>query len=169
MIGYAPKTEKSVARRVAKILIAIWCAVGVGAAAIYSTLTVHNYMQEPSPEIANHLRSEWRQKFSCDPAYIIGDRRSAHSIALDFSAKARGIAIEDISHVEWYNSDAVRRQGAILVAESTSRAAAGFEKFEPELKRLQVQQISMSYRRNFTGKKHNYSYVFVLPSACIKS
>ena len=169
MIGYAEEIERKVSFRVANLLIAIWCATGVGAAVIYSTLAVHNYMQEPSVAIANHLRDEWRQAYSCDPAYIIGDRRSAHSIALEFSKRARGIAMADIAQVEWYNSDAVRRHGVILVAETGSREAANFGSFEPNLKRSSTSHLPLDYRRNFTGKKHNYSYVFVLPSACIKS
>ena len=91
----------------AAIRATIWSAaavvavVFVASAITYGVFTSHNYMQEPTEEAAEIVRAEWDKHFTCGPAYILGDRPSAHGIAIAGDRRGAGVPLEDIRVASW--------------------------------------------------------------------
>ena len=81
-------------RLFANFLLAVWGGVIVGSV-VYALVARHGVLQEPGPAAADVLRQAWERRFSCGPAYLIGNDRSARLIAINYGKPVLGLAFDD--------------------------------------------------------------------------
>ena len=56
------------------------------------------------------------RRFSCGPAYIIGNDRSVRLIAINYGKPVLGLAFDDTARPDWMDKGRLARLGAIVVA-----------------------------------------------------
>lgn len=148
-------------RRFANVTLAIWAAIIAGTL-VYTQFFINSRLREPAPAAADTLRSSWDGQFSCGPAYILGDDRTARGIAIYFNRGVHGIALDEINRKDWFNPDEVERRGMIVLTTPDQVAAIG-----PRwLAGRTVATLDIPYRRTLQSRTHGYVYAFVPPRDC---
>lgn len=139
--------------------------VFVGAAAVYGFFSSHNYMQEPTDAAAAVVRSAWGRQFSCGPGYILGDRPSAHGMALAGDRHPVGIPLEDIATASWFDPALLEREGAIVAFRSPIPADL-VESSLPGTAISGEDSFTLPLLRTRTGATITYHYFFIAPRSC---
>lgn len=164
-VGFRPATQSFTERT------AIWTAAAVAALVVavalvtYGIFTSHNYMQEPTVEAAATMRAEWAQLYSCGPGYILGDRPSAHGIAIVGSRQGIGVPVEDIGRAPWFDRALLARDGAI-VAYRSPLPAADIEAALPGTVITDEHTLTLPLLRTLDGETITYHYFFIPPRSC---
>ena len=149
----------------------IWSAAAVvgvvflASAIAYGVFTSHNYMQEPTQEAAAIVRAEWDRHFTCGPAYILGDRPSAHGIAIAGDRRGAGVPIDDIGLATWFDRDLLGRDGAIVAF----RKEIPVDEIEAALPGTAItdqQTFTLPLLRTWNGASITYHYFFIPPRSC---
>ncbi len=90
-------------------------AVFVISLVVYGIFTSHNYMQEPSAQAAEIVVKDWRQHYSCGPGYFLGDRPSAHGMAISAIGSRPASPWRTSPSAPWFDPALLKREGAIVV------------------------------------------------------
>lgn len=149
-------------RMFANFLLAVWGGVIIGSM-VYALVARHGVLQEPGPAAADALRQAWDRRFSCGPAYLIGNDRSVRLIAINYGKPVIGLAFDDTARPDWMDQGRMVRLGAIVVAGPEYAV-------RPELaswfKGRTLETLTLSYRRTRRASMHDYVYYFIAPEAC---
>ena len=111
------------------------------------------------------MRAEWDKQFSCGPAYILGDRPSAHGIAIAGDRRGAGVPMEDVRVASWFDRDLLARDGAIVVF----RKDIPVEEVEAALPGTviaDVRSFTLPLLRTLSGATITYHYFFIRPRSC---
>src|SRR5262249_19318201 len=136
-------------RRFAYIILSFWGAVVVGAM-VYTQVAIHRILREPAPAAAALLRTLWDRQYSCGPAYVIGDRNSAHGVAIYFAGQPRGVEFDETGMPFRFDHLEVFRRGAIIVTTPELAAWSAWLRDNP------VATLSLPYRRTLRSDEHSY-------------
>ncbi len=139
-------------------------AVFVGSVVMYGIFTSHAYMQEPSAEAAEIVLKDWRQHYSCGPGYFLGDRASAHGMAISGDRVAAGIPMEDIAVAPWFDPALLKREGAIVAFRHPISAADVAAL--PNVSVAGQRSFTLPLLRTFSGATITYHYFFIPPGDC---
>jgi 4-amino-4-deoxy-L-arabinose transferase-like glycosyltransferase len=153
------------------ITAAIWWSAAVigvvffGSAVAYGLFYGHNYMQEPTEEAAAVVRADWDKHYPCGPAYILGDRPSAHGIAIAGDRRGAGVPLEDVKVATWFDRSLLDRQGAI-VAFRRPISPDEIEHAIPGTVIADEKSFTLPLKRTFSGATITYRYFFIPPRSC---
>jgi hypothetical protein len=147
-------------RPLANLMLAIWGCILVGAL-IYSQVAINRSLREPAPAAAEALRALWDQRFSCGPAYIVGDDRSSRALAINFGRPVVGIPFDDTGRADWLDKDRMVRLGAIVAATPDVAERPEWSAWFKDRNAL-----TRPYRRTFRSEQHTYVYSFIAPQSC---
>ena len=139
-----------------------WWFVAIGAA-IYALVFVNTILREPADAAAAIIRADWQRHYSCGPAYILGDKRTAHAVGLYYGGAVRGIAPEDYLIGNFVDPERLKRLGAIVVVSKGARL--------PELPLVQTGNrppavLRLPFRHTFSSREKVYEYRFSPPQGC---
>jgi hypothetical protein len=147
----------------ARIMLAIWGVIMLSSVG-YAMVFVHPYLQEPAPAAAKIIRKEWDQKFSCGPAYVLGQGHAAHGVGLYFGRSVIGAGDQYYLHARWIDRARLQKLGAVII---TTPGAGEIPNVEKEFPRpAEPAVIRLTYRRTFHAREHVYLYWFVPPRSC---
>jgi len=132
---------------------------------VYGFFTSHNYMQEPTGEAAAIMRAEWNRHFTCGPGYYLGDRPSAHGLALAGDRHPVGMPLEDIPLAHWYKPALLQREGAIVAFRTPIPADIVRQSF-PDAEIAEQPSFTLPLLRTFSGATITYHYFFIPPQSC---
>ena len=149
-------------RLFANFLLAVWGGVIIGSV-VYALVARHGVLQEPGPAAADVLRQAWERRFTCGPAYIIGNDRSARLIAINYGKPVLGLAFDDTTRPDWMDKDRLARLGAIVV---TSPEYAVRPPLASWFKGRTLETLTLPYRRTRRTTTHDYVHYFIAPEAC---
>lgn len=139
--------------------------VFVASAVVYGVFTSHNYMQEPTEEAARIVRADWDKQFSCGPAYILGDRPSAHGIAIASDRRGAGVPLEDVGVASWFDRELLAHNGAIVVFRKDIPVDE-VESALPGTAIADVRSFTLPLLRTLSGATITYHYFFIPPRSC---
>jgi 4-amino-4-deoxy-L-arabinose transferase-like glycosyltransferase len=161
------RAETWPAARRAVILYAGLTAATVllASASLYGFFTGHDYMQEPAEEAARIMRDTWDKRYTCGPAYFLGDRASAHGLSLADDRHPAGIPLEDLAVASWFDPALLGREGAI-VAFRTPVPVDLVESALPGTAIASEDSFALPLLRTLTGATITYHYFFVPPRSC---
>lgn len=145
-----------------RFAIGLWALVYAGMVVLYLNVT-HRYAQEPADAAAAAIRAAWNERYACGPAYVVGERHPAQSIAVYYRRGVVGVPLEDRALAAWYDPARARAEGYVVVAWN-----------EDYLFRLRqvlridadVWKLSLPLRRSFANRQESYWYSFVAPQGC---
>lgn len=156
-----PQAIPAFARLAALKMILFLCG-----AAGYAATIGHLPTQEPSNGAALDLRQEWERHFACGPAYVFGDKISAHAIGLYFGGKVIGASPDDLRFSPWVHPDRARAFGSIVVEGTRKMPPGAFQAigFDPTVapRTLTLPQRGLALR----PRLYTYRYWFVPPAEC---
>lgn len=153
------------------ITASVWSTAAVigvvffGSVITYGIFTGHNYMQEPTEEAAAVVRADWDKHYTCGPAYILGDRASAHGIAIAGDRRGAGVPLEDLQVATWFDRSLLNKEGAI-VAFRRPISAAEIELALPGTVIANEKSFTLPLERTFSGATITYHYFFIPPRSC---
>jgi 4-amino-4-deoxy-L-arabinose transferase-like glycosyltransferase len=142
----------------------ISAAILVVATVTYTVFTSHNFMQEPIAKAEAEILAEWDREFSCGPAYVIGDRSTAHGMSMS-GHRVTGIPLSDVSLVPWFAAEAMKEKGAIL-AFRRPVPAEEIQQFLGDVEVEGTHVLTLPLLRTQTGETITYHYAFVPPAGC---
>ena len=105
----------------------------------------------------------WERRFSCGPAYIIGNDRSVRLIAINYGKPVLGLAFDDTARPDWMDKSRMAQLGAIVVA---GPEYAVQPELAPWFKGRALETLTLPYRRTRRTTTHDYVYHFIAPEAC---
>jgi 4-amino-4-deoxy-L-arabinose transferase-like glycosyltransferase len=165
LVKLNPATWPAARRATIASAAAVAAAVLVGSAVVYGFFTSHNYMQEPSNAAAAIVRAAWDRQYKRGPGYILGDRPSAHGMALASDRHPVGIPLEDIATAAWFDPALLDREGAI-VAFRTPIPVDLVERALPGTAIAEEKSFTLPLLRTRTGATITYHYFFIPPRSC---
>jgi hypothetical protein len=142
---------------------AIWLA-GAFVALVYAITFISATLREPADEAEALIRADWERHYDCGPAYVVGERFSAHAIGLYYGGSVIGLSLRDYWHEDWVDRDRIAKLGFILVASPERRSITTMADVAP-LERP-ASTLELPYRRTLRSANHVYQYYFVSPKAC---
>ena len=140
--------------------------IAVGGALLYGVFTFHPRQQEPLFEAAARLETEWRSRFSCGPAYVMGDFWSAYGLGISMQPPRPGVHLIEMDGVPGYDPILREREGAILVYRDRIDESQVRPVF-PDLDLTQPERLTLPFARTLDRKAAiTYEYVLVPPKGC---
>ncbi len=149
---------------VVRVAVIVWVVATLGSVG-YALTVVNEPLREPAPAAADFLRERWAQKYTCGPAFIIGEKRPAHAVALYYPGVI-GLSRNDFSFAQWVDRDRLDRLGLIVIG--TPQGAADMEFAGEFATRTATESISLPYRRTWSNQRHTYTYYFLPPRDCAR-
>ena len=141
-------------------------ALLVGGWIVYGLFTIHPRQQEPLVDAAARLQAEWRSRFACGPAYVMGDFWSAYGLGVSMVPPQPGVHLIEMDGVPGYDPDLREREGAILVYRDHIDAREAHDVF-PGLDLKSPQRLTLPFARTLSRKAMmTYEYVFIPPKGC---
>ncbi len=138
----------------------------IGGVVVYGVFTVHPRQQEPLQAAASRLLAEWRSRYPCGPAYVMGDFWSAYGLGVSMQPPRPGVHLIEMDEVPGYDPALRERQGALLVYrdhldEREIRAVF------PDLDLATRERLTLPFARTLSRKAMmTYEYVFIPPKGC---
>jgi hypothetical protein len=120
------------------------------------------YLREPAPEAAALIKLDWKRRFSCGPAYIIG--ADGHAIGLYFGPVPIGLSDLDFELAPWVDLSRLRELGVIVVAPTEEAVHAS--KVPQADVASEIATLSLPPRRWPSVPSRTYVYYFVPPRQC---
>jgi hypothetical protein len=149
-------------RELSHILLMIWGGIVVGTL-VYSQLAINSVLREPAPAAAAELRAAWDRQYSCGPAYLVGDTRSAWGIAIYYGNGRTGVGFDEAARPDWFDPKRAQHEGLIVVTTPDHMHEPGYQRwFEGQT----FSTLTLPYRRTLKTNRHNYIYHFVPPQDC---
>ena len=138
----------------------------IGGLGLYGALTVHPRQQEPLAAAAARLQSEWRSRFSCGPAYVMGDFWSAYGLGVSMSPPRPGVHLIEMQGAPGFDPARLAREGAILVYRDSIDAREVHAVF-PGLDLSAAERLTLPYARTLNRRAMvSYQYLFIPPKGC---
>ena len=138
----------------------------IGGALVYGVFTSHPRQQEPLQQAAAQLQTEWRARFACGPAYVMGDFWSAYGLGPSLQPPRPGVHLIEMQAVPGYDPALREREGAILIYrdridEKETRAVF------PDLDLSQAEHLTLPFAPTLSRKATlTYAYLFIPPKGC---
>lgn len=163
MLPVAASEAPPLRQRTMTICIGLWAVVYVAMAAIYLVFSEHRYAQEPARAAAAEIKREWNERFGCGPAYVLGEVRPAHSLAVYYREGVLGVPDAVLAVAQWFDETRLREEGGIVAAWTESgvpriRGTVGAD--------IEIREMELPLRRTFSGKTQRYWYAFLPPEGC---
>jgi hypothetical protein len=166
LVIFMPQRAASARRWLSAAVLVFGAVLGVGGALSYGLFTIHPRQQEPLQAAAARLQAEWRGRFACGPAYVMGDFWSAYGIGPSMQPPIPGVHLIEMQGAPGYAPALREREGAILIYRDRideTEARAVF----PDLDLSQVEHLTLPFAATLSRKAMmNYAYVFVPPKGC---
>jgi len=141
-------------------------ALLVGGWIVYGVFTLHPRQQEPLVRAAQILESEWRARYACGPAYVMGDFWSAYGLGISMVPPAPGVHLIEMEGDPGYDPALLARKGAILVYRDHIDAREAHAVF-PDLDLRSPHWLTLPFARTLSAKAMmTYEYVFIPPKGC---
>jgi hypothetical protein len=141
-------------------------ALLVGGWLVYGVFTIHPRQQEPLPQAAARLQEEWRQRYACGPAYVMGDFWSAYGLGVSMIPPRPGVHLTEMKEVPGYDPALREKLGAIIVYRDRLDISEIRPVF-PDLDLSAPQRLTLPFARTLSRKAEmTYEYVFVPPKGC---
>lgn len=137
----------------------------LGGWAVYGVATHHPRQQEPLAQAAAQLQGEWRTRYSCGPAYVMGDFWSAYGLGIAMIPPRPGVHLIEIAGDPGYDPARRDAQGAIVVYRNQLDAHEIHEVF-PGLDLAQAEHLTLPFASTLDGATITYEYLFVAPKGC---
>jgi 4-amino-4-deoxy-L-arabinose transferase-like glycosyltransferase len=164
-IGFDPAKWQVTQRRVLQLCAILPGITLVVASLTYGVFSVHTRMQEPTVDAAAAIQAEWARHYSCGPAYVRGDFRTSHGIAIAFKPRAAGVPLMELHDLQYYDPALMKRLGAVVIFAGEigrERVAKVFPGFQiPE-----VYTLTLPFVRTLAHGAITYNYFFIPPEAC---
>jgi hypothetical protein len=126
----------------------------------------HFLLQEPTAEAAREIGAQWARRYSCGPAYIVGDTRSAYGLAINWSPPLAGVPFERMDYTPWYDQSLREKLGAVIVFHDKIDENE-VHRFFPEWKLPPAASLSLPFVRTLRHSgPQTYAYLFVPPKNC---
>jgi 4-amino-4-deoxy-L-arabinose transferase-like glycosyltransferase len=141
-------------------------ALLLGGWTVYGLFTLHPRQQEPLARAAEILTQEWRARYACGPAYVMGDFWSAYGIGVSMVPPRPGVHLIEIEGDPGYDPALRARDGAILIYRDHIDAREAHAVF-PDLDLASPQRLTLPFARTLSRKATiTYEYVFIPPKGC---
>jgi 4-amino-4-deoxy-L-arabinose transferase-like glycosyltransferase len=140
--------------------------LATGGALVYGIFTSHPRQQEPLVEAAAALHAEWRSRYACGPAYVMGDFWSAYGLGVSMQPPRPGVHLIEMEGVPGYDPILREREGAIVIYRDKIDEAQVRPVF-PELDLANPERLKLPFAGTLDrGAAIAYEYVFVPPKGC---
>jgi 4-amino-4-deoxy-L-arabinose transferase-like glycosyltransferase len=164
-VSFAPERFAAARRWTTRATAAFAVAVLAGGALVYGVVTHHPRQQEPLARAAEAIQGQWRQRFPCGPAYVMGDFWSAYGLGISFTPPLPGVHLIEIDGVPGYDPALREKYGAVVVYRDRLNPAE-INAALPGLDYSQTYRLTLPYARTFAHAAITYEYVFLPPKAC---
>jgi hypothetical protein len=140
--------------------------LAAGGTLVYSIFTSHPRQQEPLVEAAAALQAEWRSRYACGPAYVMGDFWSAYGLGVSMQPPRPGVHLIEMAGAPGYDPMLREREGAIVIYRDKIEDAQVRPVF-PELDLATAERLTLPFARTIYRKSAiTYEYIFVPPKSC---
>ena len=137
-----------------------------GGVVLYGLLTIHPRQQEPLVAAAARLQAEWRSRYACGPAYVMGDFWSAYGLGVSMVPPRPGVHLIEMAGAPGYDPARREAQGAIVIYRDKLDAREIGAVF-PDLDLSAPERLTLPYARTWSDKAQmSYAYVFLPPKGC---
>jgi hypothetical protein len=139
-------------------------AVGTLAALTYALTYGEIPLREPADTAAALIRADWERQYRCGPAYVVGEKLSAHAIGLYYGNSVTGLSLDDYRRAHWVDQERILQLGLVVV----TNAGMSPESILPEAgpREGPVTTLRLPLRRSLDRGEHVYRYQFVPPRNC---
>ena len=152
----------AVTRLFANFMLAVWGCVIIGSV-VYALVARHACCSCRSRRRSTRCWQAWERRFSCGPAYIIGNDRCVRLIAINYCMPMLGLAFDDTARPDWMDKSRMAQLCAILVAVPEYAVQP---ELAPWFKGRALETLTLPYRRTRRTTTHDYVYHFIAPEAC---
>ncbi len=165
-VGFAPDRLASTRRWMIRAAALAAGLALIGGWLIYGVFTIHPRQQEPLVEAAARLQAEWRARYACGPAYVMGDFWSAYGLGVSMRPPRPGVHLIEMDGLPGYDPALREAQGAILIYRDHIDAREARAVF-PGLDLSVAQRLTLPFARTRSRKAMmTYEYVFIPPRGC---
>ena len=165
-LRFAPARLAATRRWMTGAATLVAAAVGIGGVVLYGVFTNHPRQQEPLVEAAARLQAEWRARYPCGPAYVMGDFWSAYGLGVSMVPPRPGVHLIERAGAPGYDPAERERQGAIVIYRDRLDDAEIRAVF-PALDLSAPERLTLPFARTLSRKAMmTYQYVFVPPNGC---
>ena len=146
-------------------------AVGFAARAdrrllLYGFVTLHPRQQEPLAAAAARLQAEWRARYACGPAYVMGDFWSAYGLGVSMRPPRPGVHLIEMDEVPGYDPALREKEGALVVYRDHLDEREIHAVF-PDLDISKPERLTLPFASTLSRKATmTYEYVFIPPKGC---
>jgi hypothetical protein len=165
-VRFAPERMAAAERWMTAATLAFAAAVLMGGMALYGVFTIHPRQQEPLPAAAARLLAEWRSRYSCGPAYVMGDFWSAYGLGVSMLPPRPGVHLIEMDGAPGYDPAVREKEGAIVVYRDRLNQPEVRAAF-PALDLSAPERLTLPFANSLSDKaKITYEYVFLPPKGC---
>jgi 4-amino-4-deoxy-L-arabinose transferase-like glycosyltransferase len=167
LVSFVPAKRDAVIRQTVLSLGALYAVLAIAVSVIYLFFASHSGLQEATAQAARLVLADWNSKYSCGPAYYIGDRQTVYGIGIAAGPDGDSMAIDFIPKARWFDTKKLAEQGAVLIYTLPQIPEAFATEF-PDLPMSDEKRISVPVLRTHTGKTKDYAYRLISPKACAR-
>ena len=164
-VSFAPETLPAARRWATQATAVFAAALLVGGVLVYGVVTHHPRQQEPLARAAEAIQGQWRARFACGPAYVMGDFWSAYGLGISFMPPVPGVHLIEMDGVPGYDPAKRENYGAVVVYRDRLNQAE-INAALPGLDISQTYRLTLPYARSFAHATITYEYLFFPPKAC---
>ena len=162
---FAPDRLAAADRWLTSAAAAVAVATMLGGCLFYGVLAHHPRQQEPLAAAAAQLQAQWRARYACGPAYLMGDLWSAYGLGISMRPPRPGVHLIEMDAAPGYDPALREKQGAIVVYRDRLDPAEIRAVF-PTLDLSSPQRLTLPLARTLSPATATYEYVFVSPQGC---
>ena len=112
---FAPERFAFADRWMTTAVASFAAATLIGGWLLYGVFTHHPRQQEPTAAAAAQLQAEWRARYACGPAYVMGDLWSAYGLGVAMRPPRPGVHLIEMNGAPGYDPALRENEGAIVV------------------------------------------------------
>ncbi|MDR3465855.1 MAG: glycosyltransferase family 39 protein [Xanthobacteraceae bacterium] len=152
-------------RELVAALGALYVALGLGIAIVYTLFASHSPMQEPTADGARAILAAWDRSYACGPAYFIGGRQDVYGVGLQAGDRVDALFYRDIAGAPWFDRDRLSAGGAVVI-DTGPDYERRMARFLPGVPLAPEAEVTLPLLRTHKPKTFTYHYHFVAPQGC---
>ena len=165
LVGWAESRRETGERDTVLTLGALYLTAATAVCVGYTFFFSHSGLQEPTAAAARVIMTDWNSKYSCGPAYVLGDRQTVYGVGIEAGPAVVALSTVDVLDASWFDAAKLTAQGAVLV-HSNKGPPVAFTGLFPGKVFTEETHLALPVLRTHSGKVKDYHYRFVPPQDC---
>jgi hypothetical protein len=164
-VRFAPERFAIAERWMTAAAASFAAATLIGGWLLYGVFTHHPRQQEPMAAAAAQLQAQWRARYACGPAYVMGDLWSAYGLGVAMRPPRPGVHLIEMNGAPGYDPALRENEGAIVVYRDRLNPEEIRAVF-PSLDVSAPRRLTLPFMHTLSPATVTYEYVFAPPKRC---